>query len=253
MRNYAKITTIIAVLSLALSAWIIPQPSRNMDRPWKAPEMSVARFWTVWRWSPIVNRYTEMFDLDRALVLAVIARESEGNPFAKDGTGLGDSVGLMQVIPRTNYPRYNELTGPYGETDYDSQIYTGMWMLSNIIKKADGNIRYALAAYNCGFVSVDAGRCYAWGGYTYADDILNNIVPVFTAAIDYNWRPKSIKPVAKVQRSPAKLTLQPSQYWTYKNGIWHTTTKQAERKSLQCLSAKSSISYRQAGKSTHTS
>jgi hypothetical protein len=95
----------------------------------------------------------------------------------------------MQVIMRTSYPMYARLTSEGGKYDEDAQIYVGMWMLENIIAKADGDVRYALAAYNCGFVSVDAGRCYPWGGFTYADVILTDILPAFEAAIDYGWRP----------------------------------------------------------------
>ena len=110
---------------------------------------------------------------DVNLVLAIIAKESGGQADAINMSPNGNAdVGLMQVTPRSWTATQEDLLMPR------YNIWTGMWLLDNILDKTDGDIRYALAAYNCGFVKVDADKCGA-GGYNYADDILNNILPVF--------------------------------------------------------------------------
>lgn len=194
-----KLFTIFSILSLALSAWIPIGPydwEHRIEPPVRENlGMSGARFWTTWQWRTRVELVNDLFPrVSVALTLAVIARESNGDPAATDQTGYGQSIGLMQVVPQTWLPNYEKLIGSTGGTNYDAQIYTGMWMLENIIRQANGNVRYALAAYNCGFDSVDASRCYSWGGYTYADDILINILPVFEAAVDpeVEWRPTPV-------------------------------------------------------------
>jgi len=128
------------------------------------------------RWMPLIERWSPDFpDLEHALVLAVIAQESQGFPDAESGDGYS-SVGLMQVIPRSWTGTKTQLLNP------SYNIYVGMRMLDATIKKA-GEVRRALALYNCGEKSLDAGKCYSFGGYTYADRVLDYWLPVFQAEL----------------------------------------------------------------------
>jgi len=142
------------------------------------------------RWVTLIERWMPDFEdtLDVPLVLSVILKESKGDPHAVDESGLGDSVGVMQVIPKTWIPCYSTLVSENGKDEYGCQIYAGMWLLDKTIIKADGDIRYALAAYNCSFVSVDADNCYPWGGYVYADIVLDVIYPVMLEEYE-NYKP----------------------------------------------------------------
>ena len=128
------------------------------------------------RWMPLVERWGEDFpDLKHALVLSVIAQESQGFPYSESGDGYG-SVGLMQVIPRSWTGSRTQLLNPA------YNIYVGMRMLDATIVKA-GSVRKGVAAYNCGFVSLEAGNCWSFGGYVYADRVLDYWSPIFRSEL----------------------------------------------------------------------
>ena len=150
--------------------------------------------WNVTRWMPLVERWAPDFpELEHALVLAVIAQESQGFPYAESDDG-HSSVGLMQVIPRSWTGTREQLLDPA------FNIFVGMRMLNATIRKA-GNVRTALGAYNCGFVSLEADRCHAFGGYAYADRVLDHWLPVFRAEL-------GIAPTTTPERvAPPKATL----------------------------------------------
>jgi soluble lytic murein transglycosylase-like protein len=119
-----------------------------------------------WNNDKTVNEYGP---LDANLILAVMAKESHCNPYADDGV----SVGVMAVTPRPEWWTKEQLF------DVRINIYAGMGILSETIHQADGDIRTALAAYNCGWESLNANKCIDAGGYTYADDILSFWFPRF--------------------------------------------------------------------------
>lgn len=124
-------------------------------------------------WLPLIHHWHEYFpDLDPAWILAVIAQESQGNPkaIAEDVWG---STGLMQVGPRDWLGTREQLLSP------GINIRVGMSMLHDILEQTRGNLRFALAAYNCGFKGVEINRCGSHGGYKYADRIINYWLPVF--------------------------------------------------------------------------
>jgi len=102
----------------------------------------------------------------------VIAQESQGFPHVSDVTG-SHAVGLMQIIPRSWTGTRTQLEQPA------FNIYVGMRMLSAVLDQTDGNLRRTLALYNCGEVGLDAGRCGRYGGYAYADRIMDYWIPVF--------------------------------------------------------------------------
>lgn len=100
------------------------------------------------------------------LVLSVMAKESACLPDVTDG----QSIGLMQVIPRPWLPdvRSNAMN-----------IYTGMYILDRCIELSDGDILKALAYYNCGVDKVERDACGARGGIHYAEDVLSFWLPLF--------------------------------------------------------------------------
>ena len=100
------------------------------------------------------------------LVLSVMAKESACLTDVSDG----QSIGLMQVIPRPWLPdvRSNGMN-----------IYTGMYILDRSIELADGDVALALAYYNCGVPKVEADACGKRGGKHYAQDVLTFWYPYF--------------------------------------------------------------------------
>lgn len=96
------------------------------------------------RWLPLVERWMPEFEdtLTPELVLAVIAKETKGNPYAVDATGNdvrlvgAASVGVMGFIPRPHLPCYATLTSANGKDEYPCQIYGGMFVLDSAIRQA---------------------------------------------------------------------------------------------------------------------
>lgn len=86
-------------------------------------------------------------DLDRALLHAIIAVESNYDPRAVSSRG---AVGLMQLMPAT--------AQRYGVTDrYDpvENIQGGAKYLHDLLQRYHGNLPLVLAAYNAGEGAVD--------------------------------------------------------------------------------------------------
>ncbi len=103
----------------------------------------------------IVVGHAENYDLDPALLAAVIYRESKFDPRAESSSG---AIGLMQLLPDTAegiavHTGGNEFVV---EDLYDPEINVryGSFYLRRLIRKYDDE-RLALAAYNAGQTNVD--------------------------------------------------------------------------------------------------
>ncbi len=131
-----------------------------MTIPWPPP---------IEYWRPLVESVAARYEMDPALIAAVIWQESNGDQNKtryEEWLGLS-SIGLMQIIP-FNWRGVTEtqLLSPRFNVDYGAAI------LTDAIRQADGDIRLGLAAYNCSFEGVAADKCGRWGGYHYADSVL---------------------------------------------------------------------------------
>jgi soluble lytic murein transglycosylase-like protein len=90
------------------------------------------------------------FAVDEALVRAVIHAESAFNPHAISNKG---AQGLMQLIPATA-----ERFGVGDPFDATQNIRGGVSYLAWLLKRFDGNVTLATAAYNAGEGAVDRHR-----------------------------------------------------------------------------------------------
>jgi soluble lytic murein transglycosylase len=111
------------------------------------------------RHDDIIRQQADRFDLDPALVAAVINQESGFS----DQTSSAGARGLMQITPETGL-QIEKLSG--GETfvfddlsDPDLNIRYGTFYLRHLLDRFGGNEVAALAAYNAGPENVEA-----WGG-----------------------------------------------------------------------------------------
>ena len=89
-----------------------------------------------------VNKYAAIYDVDPALILAVIKAESNFDSNATSGAG---AIGLMQVM------NFNlESLGITNGYDIDDNIRAGVTILKNYLDDCGGDVSMALMAYNAG-------------------------------------------------------------------------------------------------------
>jgi hypothetical protein len=89
-----------------------------------------------------VQRAASIYQLDEALLHAVISAESGYNPHVVSSKG---AIGLMQLMPET--VRHYRVTNAF---DPAQNINAGAQYLSSLLEKFDHNLQLALAAYNAG-------------------------------------------------------------------------------------------------------
>jgi soluble lytic murein transglycosylase len=104
----------------------------------------------------IVSAHAQNYDLDPALLAAVIYAESRFDPDVESTAG---AVGLMQLLPetakgialRTGGAKFvvSDLRDP------EINVRYGSWYLNHLRARYDGDVRLALAAYHAGPGNVD--------------------------------------------------------------------------------------------------
>ena len=99
------------------------------------------------RLDAIFEEAASKYSVSKDLLLSVAKAESEFNVNATSKSG---AMGLMQLMPDT--AKYLGVDDPY---DPKQNVFGGAKLLSELLGKYDGNISYALAAYNAGSGNVD--------------------------------------------------------------------------------------------------
>lgn len=94
-----------------------------------------------------IGKYSQRYGVDADIIKAVIAVESCYNPYAVSPKG---AQGLMQLIPETA-ARF----GVANSFDSSENIHGGTRYLSWLMKRYDGDLNKAIAAYNAGEGAVD--------------------------------------------------------------------------------------------------
>jgi len=116
------------------------------------------RLWYPLRYEQIVRGHARNYDLDPALLAAVIYQESK---FKADAHSHSGAIGLMQLLPATakGIALHTGGTAFRIEDLYDPEINVryGAWYLRHLLDKY-GDERTALAAYNAGQENVDRWR-----------------------------------------------------------------------------------------------
>jgi soluble lytic murein transglycosylase len=116
------------------------------------------RLWYPLRYEQIVRGHARNYDLDPALLAAVIYQESKFKANARSSSG---AIGLMQLLPDTakGIALHTGGTAFRVEDLYNPEINVryGAWYLRHLLEKY-GDERTALAAYNAGQDNVDRWR-----------------------------------------------------------------------------------------------
>lgn len=95
----------------------------------------------------IIRRASETYQVDERLIRAVIRTESG---YRVDAVSRAGAQGLMQLMPST--ARSLGVTDPF---DPAQNVMAGTRFLKDLLKRYDGNLDRALAAYNWGPANVD--------------------------------------------------------------------------------------------------
>jgi soluble lytic murein transglycosylase len=121
------------------------------------------RLWYPLRYEQIVRGHARNYELDPALLAAVIYQESK---FKADARSKSGAIGLMQLLPDTAKGIALHTGGTRFRVDdlYDPELNVryGSWYLRHLIDKY-GDERTALAAYNAGQDNVDRWRAAGRG------------------------------------------------------------------------------------------
>jgi len=107
------------------------------------------------QYSDLIVKYSSKYNVDPALVAAVIFQESRFNPKSVSGAG---AQGIMQFMPGTASTMAKE-TGrwpKYDIFDPETSIEFGAAHLRDLLNKYNGNTDQALASYNAGTGTVDS-------------------------------------------------------------------------------------------------
>ena len=94
------------------------------------------------RFDPIIRRVAKNYDVDPALVRAIIMAESSYNPRAVSKKG---ARGLMQLMPKTA-----EYLGVEDSFNPEHNIDAGVRYFKKLLGQFNGDVKLALAAYNAG-------------------------------------------------------------------------------------------------------
>ncbi|HEY6843240.1 MAG TPA: transglycosylase SLT domain-containing protein [Thermoanaerobaculia bacterium] len=99
----------------------------------------------------LIHEKAQKYDVDPALVAAVIETESRFHPKARSSVG---ARGLMQLMPRTG-----RWLGAKNLDDPEQNVDAGVRYLKYLQERFDGNLKNAIAAYNGG-----EGNVQRYGG-----------------------------------------------------------------------------------------
>ncbi len=100
-----------------------------------------------------IDKYCKKYSVDKWIVTALIKAESN---FNEDAVSHAGAKGIMQVTDETfSFCRENTDIKNPDIFSPNSNIHAGVWYLSYLIKKYEGNTQNALAAYNAGMGNVD--------------------------------------------------------------------------------------------------
>jgi len=123
-----------------------PEPLPQL-RPFSGVELSRIR-----RVQPYVHDASRQHDVPPDLVNGIIWVESKFMPSARSSKG---PRGLMQLMPRTARELARDLGRPCQLLDPEFNIHAGTRYFAQMVRRFDGNLRLALAAYNIGPAVVD--------------------------------------------------------------------------------------------------
>ena len=117
-------------------------PLINDVSEYQAEEISNINMYSAPKYYKVIKDASTKHAMDPKLIATIIYVESRGNVMAVSPRG---AKGLMQLTPAV-YMKY-DVGDPF---NIEQNISVGTAYLAFLLKKFDGNLEHALAAYNCG-------------------------------------------------------------------------------------------------------
>lgn len=173
--SLTTVLTRVSELSARLDAVVVPAPkTATADTATFATTLESAQSarGSAGRFDTLIERAAQREGVDPELVRAVVQHESGFDPRATSPAG---AMGLMQLMPAT--ARGLGVTDPY---DPAQSIAAGTRMLSRLVKRYDGDLSLALAAYNAG-----SGAVERYGGvppYRETQNYVRNVLATYDQA-----------------------------------------------------------------------
>ena len=164
-------------------------------RSWRFSERSQPLFQS--KYNDIIVAAARQFDVDAALVSAVIKAESDYNPRVVSHKG---ARGLMQLMPATA-----KRFGVTNSFDPHENIHGGTRYLRWLLKKFDGNADLAVAAYNAG-----EGNVWKYDGvppFRETVNYINRIARHIRRAIETEVIPRDLEDASSVSAAASVAAL----------------------------------------------
>ena len=147
------VALVVLVLGWWLTTWYLEQQAERRRLEAEAAERAQHPLY----YSELIEENAAIYELDPALVAAVILCESSFDPSAESRVG---ARGLMQLMPDTA----DWVAGKVNEPDYSfDKLYTpdvgvrfGSWYLGYLSRRFEGDIKKMVCAYHAGQGNVDA-------------------------------------------------------------------------------------------------
>ncbi len=144
-----RLILVVALLA-ATTVFTVPYPAlAQSESPPDEPALSPYWDSEVTRWDSIILRYASQRSMDPDLIAAVIWKESMGRAWERGPAG---AVGLMMIMPFPWRPSAEELANPWTNVSWGSHT------LTQIIGDGNGDLYYALAAYNGSWERIHRGN-----------------------------------------------------------------------------------------------
>lgn len=150
---------------------IVEGPDAMVEFTWKVP------------YRDLIQRAAIDFQIDPFLIACLIQQESN---FSNTACSVDSAMGLTQMIGPTAIAM-----GVTDPTDPKQSIYGGVKYLKLMLRKFEGNIEYALAAYNAG-----PGNVIKYGGVPPFDetrDYVKRIMTRYREKVSGRWVSPSIR------------------------------------------------------------
>jgi hypothetical protein len=163
MEIRSRTAAIALVMAIIIPLFAHPVLAQGEElSPAEQHSADLSPYWkpVVSRWESIVVQYAGQRRIDPDLVASVIWKESRGISTVRGPTG---AVGLMCIKPYPWRPSADELENPW------TNVAAGTKTLAQVIRDGNGDVYYALAAYNGGW-----GQIHIRVTRGYATDVLDN-------------------------------------------------------------------------------